>query len=154
MKSLFLIVVAVSLSGCAGPALIRAAATGHDDEVNSLLASGDDINQRPVMGCWTYYPPNHLHAGLETPLICATINHQRSTVKLLLEKGADVNARDHEGKTALDYARSPAEKDDVIAAMLLARQEGRPHDTAAAPSAAPAKEPEPEPAKQKQWYDK
>src|SRR3569832_1241068 len=51
MKSLvFFLPAAGLLACCAGPALIRAAATGHDDDVSSLLASCSDINQRPFMG--------------------------------------------------------------------------------------------------------
>jgi len=40
-------------------------------------------------------------------------------VKLLLEKGLDVNAKDKEGKTALSYARA-AKKNDIEEMLLKA----------------------------------
>jgi len=154
MRFLPLFLAAALLTGCGPSPIIRASANGRNDEVSSLLARGANIEDRPIMGCWTYYPKSHpLHAGLETPLICATINHHPDTVKLLLEKGADVYMKDYEGKTALDYASSPAERDDAIVALLTARMQGRPLETAVAPPP-PEAEAEAKPAAQKQWYDK
>ena len=41
----------------------------------------------------------------------AVKNNRLDTVKLLLEKGAQVNAKNKEGKTALDLARAQNHKD-------------------------------------------
>ena len=40
----------------------------------------------------------------QTPLMLATLRGEADTVKILLEKGADVNIRGNSGKTALDIA--------------------------------------------------
>ena len=41
-----------------------------------------------------------------TPIIVAAMNGHEKTVKLLIERGAEVNDRDGNGKSALYYARN------------------------------------------------
>jgi len=51
-----------------------------------------------------------------TPLMFASIAGKISSVKLLLEKGADKEIRNHAGKTALEEAL--AHKKDAVANLL------------------------------------
>ena len=71
--------------------LIVAAAEGDDAEITRLLAEGDDVNECGKSG--------------ETPLMMAAKNDRRTTVRLLLQSGADVYLKTTKGNTARDIAR-------------------------------------------------
>jgi len=85
--------------------LHAAAAGGHPDMVEFLLAHGADINAKSQTG--------------ETPLHVAVIEGQRNVVASLLDKAADVNAGESKGRTALTLASKFGQKD--IADLLLAK---------------------------------
>ncbi|MDN7245557.1 ankyrin repeat domain-containing protein [Planococcus shenhongbingii] len=72
--------------------LYQAAADGNSELVEYLLDNGADID---------------LSGDGVTPLIIASCyfdSNQLETVKLLVERGADIHAKDNEGQTALFYA--------------------------------------------------
>src|SRR4051812_41260445 len=83
--------VVASLTACGPSALYNAAHRGNNQEVLSLLASGKDINGQKTG--WT-------------PLMIAAAEGHTDIVKLLLEKGADANARNSYGRTSLMFASS------------------------------------------------
>ena len=70
-------------------------------QVLDALAQGADVNARD---------PEH---G-ETPLILAVMNRSVDIVRLLLEAGAEVNAIDDWGRTALFYAPVSAESFGIL----------------------------------------
>ncbi len=72
--------------------LAGAAADGDVTRVRSLLARGASPNAEGPDGSFT-------------ALIAAAENGHAEIVRLLLDRGADINRRDFEGKTALDRAR-------------------------------------------------
>lgn len=72
--------------------LVRAAAAGDVDAVQGLLATGADVDE----GIYGF-----------TPLIAAAMEDRIDVVRLLLKRGAKVNATDVHEETALFYARSP-----------------------------------------------
>ncbi len=74
--------------------LIHACMLHHTAIVQQLVAYGADVNRaiRP----WS----NGLFAGM-TPLMMAALSGDTSTMKFLLEKGANINARSAKGWTAL-----------------------------------------------------
>lgn len=78
--------------------LLRAAAVGNASQLKESIKLGADVNAKTVY-CNT--------------VLMETIRNSRKIVgglgeiiELLVENGADVNAKDNEGKTALMYARS------------------------------------------------
>jgi uncharacterized protein len=91
-------------------ALMRAAANGHSEVVQLLLARGAD--------------PNVRHTGIgqlqgRTALLFAVDNQQAEVVALLLDAGADVNVKDALGETALTLALERARLD--VARLLVNR---------------------------------
>jgi ankyrin repeat protein len=70
--------------------LIGVCFKGNETLVRLLIDNGAHINAQNNLGT--------------TPLIFATMYNKRTSVILLLEKGADKTITDNEGKTALDYA--------------------------------------------------
>jgi hypothetical protein len=98
--------------------LIAAAKGGHDDMVNLLLDKGADINER--------YTTGQSYDSSDTPLHEASDKGNVSTVRILLERGAEVDAKNSDGTTPL-YAVVTSgsigkDKDrEAIVRMLLER---------------------------------
>ena len=90
---------------CSAP-LIRSARKGQDQDVQELLAQGEDIEVLSTQGM--------------TPLMWAAYAGHESTVKLLLDKGAKVNAMDERRRTALWYAAT----EGYLEIVKLLRQRG------------------------------
>lgn len=104
MKLIFNCIALLSLltlvTGC--ESLRRAAASGDVKAVRELLASGTDVNEN--------------YNG-ETALVLASIKGNTEVVKLLLDRGASVNASMGYGLTPLFYAVSRGHTD--VAKLLL-----------------------------------
>ncbi len=83
------------------PALAMAAVQGNLAQVRELLARGADPNRRGARGL--------------TPLMAATVREFQdpALIEALLNKGAEVDARDELGRTALDWALLQGETDVV-----------------------------------------
>ncbi|MGD2116983.1 MAG: ankyrin repeat domain-containing protein [Chromatiales bacterium] len=71
--------------------LMLAASNNHTDSMSLLLAAGADINMQEKTKGWS-------------ALIWAAKRGHIDAVRLLLQHGADQQLRDHEHKTALDWA--------------------------------------------------
>jgi hypothetical protein len=67
--------------------LINAAAAGDIKKIEEFIGRGADINAR--------------NANAETPLIVAAKNKKKKALKLIAEKGADLNAADNKGISSL-----------------------------------------------------
>jgi ankyrin repeat protein len=86
--------------------------------VQLLVAHGADVNQKNFRGA--------------TPLMGAAGGRNVAVVKYLIEKGADVKARDRDGYTALTYAENThatfyaAERDEIIQVLKRAEAGGKP----------------------------
>ena len=86
--------------------------------VRLLIASGAEVNQKNFRGATALM----VAAGAGTP----------SVVRYLLEKGADVKARDREGNTVLAYAEErrelfdPSRRDEIIQVLRKAQAESKP----------------------------
>lgn len=83
---------------------LRAAAYGTTNEVRMILDSGIDINARN-------------EGSRETTLMTASGGGNIETVKLLVERGADIRARSFEGGSALLVAIEQ-KRDDVVEYLL------------------------------------
>lgn len=83
-------------------ALMLAAEYGNDDAVNYLIESGCDVGRRSGAGY--------------TALTYAAIAHEHSSLKLLLEHGADPNLLDAKGAAALHQmiSASPASTESLV----------------------------------------
>ncbi len=96
-------VLLLTQAGCA-VILLNAAADGNTQKVVSLLQNGHHANEAfPLVGT--------------TPLMLAAAYGHKQTVKALLDAGADVNAEDFTGWTALHAAVFKG--DPTIVALLL-----------------------------------
>lgn len=87
-------------------ALIWAAAADHASAVTALLDAGADINQRSAHATWARhnYGLTLLSKGEWTPLMYCAREGAMDSGRVLLERGADVNAVDPDGATALVLA--------------------------------------------------
>lgn len=79
---------------------------GHHDVLRKLL----DAGAKPIFTC---------HDNQETPLMIATYNDRIACVEMLIESGADLNARSKDGNTALKYAEEYGR--EAIAVLLRSR---------------------------------
>jgi ankyrin repeat protein len=78
----------------------EAARKGKDDVLTTLLNSGTDINSRQS-------------EGLTPLMVAACFSDKRSTLELLLERGADVNLYDHGKRTALMHCINCNRKEET-----------------------------------------
>lgn len=92
---------------------------GYADMVGLLIEAGANVNQTGN----TSSVAEDTVAEM-TPLMLASMEGQFSVVKLLLAKGADINCRDKNGHTALDWARKKRTKKHARVAELLERKGG------------------------------
>jgi hypothetical protein len=94
-KLIFAMIAAALLAGCgrSKPAvdIWTAASTGNIAAITQNLAAGADINAREP-------------AGGTTPLMLAALFGQTESARLLIEKGAKLDARNNEGASALHVA--------------------------------------------------
>jgi hypothetical protein len=82
--------------------LIAASKIGDLEKIKEFLARGADVNSADAEGL--------------TPLIAASSYLRRSTVELLLSRGANRSARTNEGFTAYDFAKN--QRNDDLASIL------------------------------------
>ncbi|MEO8240390.1 MAG: DUF2314 domain-containing protein [Flavobacterium sp.] len=78
------------------------------EKPENLIEHPMSINMKESLGDFIKNNPNEVTAQDEfgyTFLHRETIAGNRTSVQVLLESGADVNAKTHNGKTALDYAK-------------------------------------------------
>jgi len=95
-----------------GKGLLQASEQGDVEGIQEALRQGAWVNVRDVeKNTW------------DTPLHLAAVNGHAGAVRLLLEHGADVEARDREGKTPLDLARTEGyeEIEEILEHTLLQR---------------------------------
>jgi hypothetical protein len=79
--------------------LLRAAGQGNYFMVQALLNQGANVNAKEAN-----VGPNLGQTGGQTPLMLASENGHENIVSLLIKNGADLNARDLSGYTALEVA--------------------------------------------------
>ena len=91
MKSILLTTIAVMvLLGCSESSIHQAAIDVNIQAVKKHIAGGTDVNVK--------------NKYKRTPLIQAAWGGHNEITKLLIAKGADVNAMDDDGITPLDFA--------------------------------------------------
>ncbi|CAM8667262.1 Ankyrin repeats (many copies) [Oxalobacteraceae bacterium] len=107
--------------------LLVASARGNDALVEFLLAHGADVNLRCSLGCTALHDGELdvdlairlLSAGAlvdardnqgQTPLMLACDFSNRPLIRLLLQHGASLAVRTHDGWSALDYAQNSGSK--------------------------------------------
>jgi ankyrin repeat protein len=76
------------------------------EEVKAKIASGFDIH---------HYPSDKEKTWL---MIAAEVSRYPDVIKLLIDAGIDVNAKDKEGKTALMYAAESNRNPDILRVLL------------------------------------
>jgi ankyrin repeat protein len=140
---LLLALIAALLAGCAQQSLeeqlILAVRRNQPVEVDRLIAQGADVDADKIKGFEGRPPLFHAatygyadiaqkliekgakvdggaHGGGVTPLMAAALNGSAPMVALLLKSGAEVNARDRAGSTALTEA---VRKGDAEVLVLL-----------------------------------
>ena len=90
-------------------ALIVAAQYGHLEAVRCLIAQGANVNLIQWTDTMIFNRPDQAESALHK----AIKGGHEAVVALLLEKGADVNLQDANGKTCLDLARELG-KDSIL----------------------------------------
>ena len=106
----FMLLAGIATTGCGtGSTLVRAASTGQTNVVKDLLDKGANQSEKDSCGSggWSV-----------TALYCAAYGGHMETVKVLVDRGADVNALSH-GLTPLTIAIYEGHTD--IAKLLIAR---------------------------------
>lgn len=101
-------------------ALMIAAMNGNLDVANLLLAKGSDVNAVTAQ-LFQVVKNGPIELGLFTPLLCATPYGPPEMLKLLIDAGANVNARDARGMTPLMLAIATDRPDPRIIRLLLAK---------------------------------
>lgn len=76
--------------------LLKYAQKGDNKKIVEMLRAGAHIN--------TYDTNKQSQSYKQTPLMLATINGHGTSVRLLIQKGADINMQDSQGNTALHLA--------------------------------------------------
>ena len=87
---------------------------GNVREVGRLLSCGVNPNSLVEVKDFKYFA-----RGKELPLLCASANGHKEVIKMLLDRGADVNATHHFGATALHWATIKDHQE--VVEMLLER---------------------------------
>ena len=94
MKQILITIGAVLLVGCGQPppdiSIIDAARDGNIEAVKQHIAAGTDVSARHNM-------------GRHTPLYFAVFKGHMEIAELLIANGADVNAKDDNGNTPVDW---------------------------------------------------
>ncbi len=103
-----------------GDALMWAAANGNIETTKLLLAKGSDVNA-VSLELFANVKNGPIELGRFTPLLCAVPYGPPELIRLLIDAGANVNARDTRGMTSLLLAVSTDRPDPQIISLLLAR---------------------------------
>jgi ankyrin repeat protein len=112
--SLIALALYLALSGIPGEDLFNAAKTGKADEVRRLLADGADPD---LQNLWWNEKTQRSITDLPTAMMAAVQGRHVETVRVLIEGGANLDARNLNGKSALDYAVSAGRPETIV--MLL-----------------------------------
>ena len=72
------------------------------EAVKQAIADGGDVNVKDKRRWIDFRSGFRLRRNGETPLHDAAYGGQKEIVELLIAEGADVHAKDHEGRTPLD----------------------------------------------------
>lgn len=87
---------------------LTTAIINNTENVKALIESGADVNQKVYRKIEIYNPYIEEYEALIKvycyPLMYASVHGNREILNLLLDAGADINARDYRGLTALGYA--------------------------------------------------
>merc|ERR1712157_393835 len=113
--------------------VMAAAARGHVENVSFLIASKADVNLQNMDGhtalmfayngktqvqtLWeryTQFLPKDQDDGNTAPIIQEALQNHTKIVDLLKEYGANINLKDKEGHTALDFDFHPDLDSDVV----------------------------------------
>ncbi len=125
IRFLYFLLISTLLTACANDIqhLHKAAETGNLRTIQTLLATRIDLNtqnnkgQTPLLlSILNGHPqvalallnananPNIADKQGRTPLMVAATLHRTEIIRLLIDKGSDIQAKDHDGDTACDYA--------------------------------------------------
>jgi ankyrin repeat protein len=94
-------------------ALDYAAMQGRVDEADLLVAAGADVNAKDSL-----YGKSPLHYAIYRPHNPIGLRGNQEVVQFLIDHGADVNARDYDGMTPLDYAKRYAPNNGLLHQIL------------------------------------
>ena len=104
----------LALAGVPGEELFNAAKTGNADEVRRLLAEGADPD---LQNLWWNEKTQRSVTDMPTAMMAAVQGRHVEAVRALIEGGANLDARNLNGKSALDYAVTAGNSETII--MLL-----------------------------------